>query len=171
MNAVAVSMTGAQAPPTREQIADVEAAIGYDVPERYKEFLKEFNGAIPQENIFDFPGGAKQSCVHEFLPLSEVVDVYNSGNFDKHPTLLPIAVDSTGNFICTSLGEDRAGEVYFLDHELTDDPAGVSRLAGSIPQFLEMLQPFDPSTVELEPGQVKFAWIDPEFLKANQREE
>ena len=54
------------------------------------------------------------------------------------------------------------GAIYFWDHER---PELATKLADSIGAFLELLEPFDVSSVKRKPGQVKKAWIDPEFLK------
>jgi len=51
--------------------------------------------------------------------------------------------------------------VFFGDHELPDK---LTQL-GSFAAFLELLEPFDPDSIQLKPGQVGRVWIDPEFLK------
>jgi len=50
----------------------------------------------------------------------------------------------------------------FWDHELPDK---LTKLAGSFAAFLELLEPFDPDSIQLKHGQVERVWIDPEFLK------
>ena len=58
--------------------------------------------------------------------------------------------------------EDKNGIVCFGDHETTE----ITTLAVTFGDFLELLQPFDISSVKLKPGQVKRVWVDPEFLNA-----
>ena len=54
------------------------------------------------------------------------------------------------------------GRVAFWDHELEDDDP-VSVLASDFASFFETLRPFDPSSVELKPGQVISVWVDPDL--------
>lgn len=48
----------------------------------------------------------------------------------------------------------------FWDHELEQETA----LNATFTAFLESLEEFDPRSVELKPGQVVSAWIDPSLL-------
>jgi hypothetical protein len=57
--------------------------------------------------------------------------------------------------------EGKNGIVCFWDHETTE----ITTLAVTFGDFLELLQPFDISSVKLKPGQVKRVWVDPEFLE------
>ncbi|WP_220669721.1 SMI1/KNR4 family protein [Paraburkholderia fungorum] len=66
----------------------------------------------------------------------------------------PFAVDDCGNyFLRTDDG------VSFWDHET----GNVTRLAASENAFIDRLT--EPRPVTLEEGQVRRAWIDPDFLK------
>ena len=65
-----------------------------------------------------------------------------------------IAVDDCGNYFVNV--QDR---IYFWDHELGEREF----LAKSLEEFL--LGCVAPTEVELLPGQVESAWIDPEFAK------
>lgn len=67
---------------------------------------------------------------------------------------IPFAQDDCGNFFVRD-----NGTFYFLDHE-TDE---LTLLASSEDEFLAGIHPIQP--VELKPGQVKSAWINPDFLK------
>jgi len=58
---------------------------------------------------------------------------------------------------------DQSGAVYFWDHETSD----VCQIAESLAAFLAALVPHPK--VELLPGQVKEAWIDPAFLEEQKR--
>jgi len=73
---------------------------------------------------------------------------------DLNKLLEPFAEDSCGNYFVL-----RAGFVYFWDHETGD----TTFLAASIDQFIEAL--VAPTPVKLREGQVKSAWINPEFAK------
>jgi hypothetical protein len=39
-------------------------------------------------------------------------------------------------------------------------------MASDFSAFMEMLEPFDPGSIKLRPGQAKSVWIDPDFLKS-----
>ncbi|WP_034382080.1 SMI1/KNR4 family protein [Herbaspirillum sp. CF444] len=67
---------------------------------------------------------------------------------------VPFAIDDSGNFFVRD-----NQSIYFLDHE-TDE---LTVLAISEADFLAGL--CSPQPVELTKGQVKSAWINPEFLK------
>ena len=53
------------------------------------------------------------------------------------------------------------GSMFFLDHELDE----LHEIAPSFDEFRTSLRAFDVSTLQLKPGQVKRAWIDPDLLK------
>jgi hypothetical protein len=166
-----VKLNGAQGAPDRALIAGVEKEIGGDLPASYLAFVDRFNGAVPEGNLLWVPTLGISTSIQQFIPLSELAYELKLANFARFPGLVPIAFDGTGNFICLSLAGRHAGEVYFLDHEMAGEPSGLSRVAGSVQELLEMLQPFDPLTVECSPDQLKFSWIDPEFLAAIKKKE
>lgn len=68
----------------------------------------------------------------------------------------PLAEDSCGNLVTLS----RAGSVCFWDHE-TDE---FTVIASSWEEFASGC--VSPKEAKLEPGQVKSAWIDPDFAKS-----
>lgn len=51
-----------------------------------------------------------------------------------------------------------------MDHEIPGLDAMI-RLAPSLAEFLESVTPFDSKQIKLKSGQVKKAWINPDFLK------
>ena len=65
-----------------------------------------------------------------------------------------------GNYVFV---DGATGAVYFWDHEQPTPPV---QMASDFAAFMEMLEPFDPGSIKLKPGQVKTAWIDPDFLKS-----
>jgi hypothetical protein len=154
-----------------------EANIAKKLPNDYKMFLLEFNGGEPESNEFSVPKAKTGSSVRMFYGL---IDKHKEGDlfhehkimFDRVPAnFLPIGGDSCGNCICLSLHSDTFGQVFFWDHELEADegePATFSnlfRIGNSFTEFFENLKQFDVSQVKLKPGQVKKAWINPDFLK------
>lgn len=143
---------------TAAEVEWLERALGLTFPESFRAFLMKYGDAKPDENVFDI-GGTNSSEVRSFLTPKEIEHTLATIWYDFSPGQIPIADDSCGNYVVVDLP---AGEwVYFWDHEL-DLP--LYKLADSISDFLELLEPFDPDSVQLAPGQVKSAWIDPNFL-------
>ena len=140
------------------QIEEVESLLNTNFDEDYKSFLLQHNGGIPEVNIFDI-SDKNQSGVNSFIPLSELVSE-NSKVLDTPSWAIPIAWAEGGNYVMLSLKGD--GQVIFWDHEL---PEEITTLADSFAEFILSLKPFDINSVELKEGQVKKAWIDPDFLK------
>jgi hypothetical protein len=76
----------------------------------------------------------------------------------RHPGSLIVGEDSCGNLFLYAPD----GSVSFWDHETNEEMV----LALSIEEFCNSL--VEPTPLVLRPGQVKSAWINPEFL-AEQR--
>lgn len=70
--------------------------------------------------------------------------------------IIPFAEDGCGNFAYI---EPVTGSVYFWDHEVEGD----QKIAPNVGDFISRLAPFDAASVQLEPNQVRLAWIDPSF--------
>jgi hypothetical protein len=98
--------------------------------------------------------------VNGFIPVRDItqeaqhIENLGAGSF-------PIAWAEGGNYILMDLAS--GGTVSYWDHEQPDSP---TELAESFLSFLDLLEPFDATAVELKPGQVISAWIDPDFLKS-----
>ncbi|WP_353936142.1 SMI1/KNR4 family protein [uncultured Herbaspirillum sp.] len=82
----------------------------------------------------------------------------------SHSDFLPIAYAEGGNYLCIASGGKDIGSIYFMDHEIPGLDAMI-RLAPSLAEFLESVTPFDSKQIKLKSGQVKKAWINPDFLK------
>ena len=144
-------------PASSQAIEEIQAAIGHVLSDSFKNFSQTSSGAKPETNILK----SSESCdvgVNAFIPVEEILEERRHiENLPKHA--YPVAWAEGGNYIVVD--EGRSGAVYFWDHEL---PEGMVELAPGFNAFLERLEPFDISKVELKPGQVKKAWIDPKFL-------
>jgi hypothetical protein len=138
-------------------IAELEKLFGANLPKSYLLFIKEHDGARPAPNVFKV-GNDNNAGVDEFISAHEVIRIRNLvDGFPSHA--LPVARASGGNFVYL---DPSSGVVYFWDHEIEDADI---KLADSFDEFLTKLQPFDVSQIKLKPGQVKSAWINPDFLK------
>jgi cell wall assembly regulator SMI1 len=139
-------------PAADSAISQVETEIGVTLPEDYRNFLSVYDGAIPEDNIFE---DDLNIGVERFIPVSEVMK--RAKRIDGFPEGgLPIAASAGGNYVYLT----KSGfEVYFWDHEVEDD----KKIAASFDEFLQKLKPFDASSIQLKPGQVKSVWIAPGF--------
>lgn len=140
-----------------QAITALEQILGRALPVDYLAFVAVHDGATPEGNFIAI-GPENESTVSGFVPVAEIPrEIQRVDGFP--PGWCPVAWDASGNYFC--LGQ-RDGAVYFWDHEVPEPP---KQLVGSFKEFLERLQPFDPRSVQLKPGQVKSAWINPDFLK------
>ncbi len=135
-------------------IRDAEVQLGCLIPSDYRTFVLKHDGATPAPNIF--ASSQNQSEVRRFVRLSEAASLRAS--IEGFPSkAIPVAEDSCGNYVWL---DHKTGAVFFWDHELEQDG---EKIADSFEAFLASLEPFDPQSVRLEPGQVKSVWVDPSF--------
>ncbi len=139
------------------EIEKLESEIGRALPHSFLEFIRQYDGAEPETNIFKI-GNVNESGVKGFIPVREVSE--ERRNIENLPLAsFPIAWAEGGNYVFI---DALSGSVYFWDHE---QPVPPVQMASDFAAFIEMLEPFDPGSIRLKPGQVKSAWIDPDFLK------
>jgi len=139
-------------------IASLEAILGGLPSHEFIDFVRENDGAEPETNIFRIDAG-NESGVNGFIPMCKIAEEMR--HIENLPEKsFPIAWAEGGNYVL--INQAAGGGVFFWDHERPDN---LIRLTDSFFAFLELLQPFDVNTIKLKPGQVKKAWIDPDFLK------
>jgi hypothetical protein len=144
---------------SEDSIRALESQLGCKLSESFKEFVRTQDGAKPETNMFKI-GDKNESGVAGFIPVEEIAEQRAHIEGFPQDKAYPVAWDDCGN--CVFVDEARDGAVFFWDHEL---PEGTTQLAPNFGSFLDLLEPFDISTVKLKPGQVKRVWVDPEFLK------
>lgn len=138
-------------------ITQVEARVGWSLPEAYRVFLLIFNGGRPEPSDFSVPQWHYQaSLVNDFSGI--IPGRYN--DIEKNIEILgyrlpngfiPIADDPGGNAILLSLHGPTRGKVYFWDHEnepneYTDDVRdypNIYLVADDFISFLHMLRDAD----------------------------
>jgi hypothetical protein len=129
----------------------------------FLEFVAQHDGAEPQANIFKV-GAANESGINGFIAVRDIVS--EMPRIENLPSeSYPVAWAEGGNYVIVNQADN--GAVFFWDHE---QPRDLFKLADSFRSFLELLEPFDVSSVGLRSGQIKKAWIDPEFQKQFQGE-
>ena len=145
-------------PASDESILALQVALGCQVSESFRSFLRANDGAEPETNIFKVTE-TNESGVNKFIPVSEILkERKRIENMAKEA--YPVAWAEGGNYVLVD--ESKNGAVLFWDHEAPDEP---TQLATSFGSFLDLLEPFDIQKIELKPSQVKRVWVDPEFLK------
>lgn len=137
---------------SEEVLKQLEARIGFMLPDDYRRFMSKFNGGRPGPSGFGFTTvkGKSDSSVRFFLTLDDREEYYTIQEFldcyaDRIPLkLLPIACDSFGNLILLDLGARFTGVVYFWDHEQEsmDEPTwdNIAVVAPSFTEFLNALE-------------------------------
>jgi hypothetical protein len=139
-------------------IVQLQYRIGAELPADFLQFIAEYDGAKPENNVFKIEDG-NESGISRFIPVKEITKKMLV--IENLPVgSIPIALAECGDYIVLS----KEGEwvVYFWNHEV----ATFSKIADSFHSFLEKIIPFDIKSVELRPEDVKRAWIDPDFLKS-----
>ena len=151
-------------PASDEQIAALEAHIGFSLPEDYKAFARQHNGGRPEPDAFDFINefeDQEEDIVFCFFPLRDIDcgemtditmedladwpihcawdDLQNDYReiYEQDPEqqVLPIGTDGSSNYIAILLEGDGAGSIVFFEHEM----ARISPLAPDFDAFLEQL--------------------------------
>lgn len=143
---------------SQDEISTLEHIVGRQLPPDILHFVTGNDGAKIETNIFKI-GPGNESGVNGFIPVNEIAGEMKRIN-DLPSGYFPIAWTEGGNYVIVNSAAP--GAVFFWDHEMTD---GIVKLADNLRSFLDLLEPFDVNSIKLRPGQVKKAWIDPDFLK------
>lgn len=113
---------------TEGAVRDFEAAVGFRLPEDYREFLlKDNGGQQPEPDCFRVETG-EITAVSVLFPIGKSGDYYDlSAHFeyqkDELPRgVIPIGKDIGGNTICLALDGEERGSVLFMEHEAETGP-------------------------------------------------
>lgn len=140
-------------------ISALEKTLGIVLSIGFKAFLKEYDGAEPESNIFQI-NNTNNSGVNEFIPVQMILKEREHIE-NIPPRAFPFAYAEGGNYLILDLNDKE--DVLFWDHETAE----LIKLSNSFEEFLSDLQPFSVNDVVLESGEVGNVWIDPDFLKDN----
>ena len=134
-------------------LEDIEKKFVVPFPDDYRDFLLKYDGAIPEDNLFN---NDSRVSVEYFVPVSEIATL--AENIEGFPSgAWPIASGGGGDYIYIRQSDK---SVFYWNHEIED---GDFKLASSFGDFLANLKPFDTSSIQLKPEQVKSSWVDPDF--------
>lgn len=147
-----VVVVDSEMPIAQEDLVRLEDQLKIELPDEYRRFLLQNNGGRPEPDVFRFIDSSQsitQDSVAWFMCIKpeHINDLYETmseltGRIPDN--MLPIAVDSFGNYICLiTIGESR-GEIYFWDHELETEDKNTFFVAFNFNTFLQSLS--DPDT-------------------------
>jgi hypothetical protein len=152
---VVAKIAGGRGPLSSQRIADIEKRLGVNLPSDYRAFMLEHNGGVPHPADFTFAdeiGPYTDGSVVEFYSIQEdeaerglltAYRMFCSGDPRMPRDVIPIASELVGNQICLCVTGQRAGYVYFWDHEneCEGEPTydNMHLLARSFTEFLARL--------------------------------
>lgn len=140
--------------PSAAALSDLESWLGQQLPAAYVDFVREHDGAEPQQNSIvtseNEVAVARFVSVREAAKLAEQTDGFPVG-------FIPLAEDDCGNYFYV---DPLSGVVRFWDHEIE---GGDEVVASDVSVFIAKLNPCELAKVKLAPGQVKRVWVDPSF--------
>lgn len=152
-----IGLKGGRVASERDIVA-LETLIGQPLDNDFRKFIAENDGAIPESNAFPVNGISNFGGINEFTLVKNIISERSClESIGDHA--YPIALSEGGNYVVLDQGQ--GGAIFFWDHEIDE----FSQIADSFTEFLELIEPFDERSIKLAPGQVKSAWIDPDFLK------
>ncbi len=130
-------------------VAAVEAIIGADFPDSYRQFLLRTNGGTPSPDTIDVPGlVGSPTDVQVFFGVGRPIisdNVVWNYELVKERCIrclaVPVACDSGGNLFCLSLERGRAlPSVFYWD--LARPDCAVLDVATNFEEFVDRLRPF-----------------------------
>lgn len=130
---------------TPQDIAQVEAQIGCELPAQLRAFYLQHNGGHCQTNLFMAEDEGYK--INEFLPLKYGRNTLEStylGAFLDNPlmpqNLVPFAGDAGGDYFCFATDDVQAGAIIFFESEYYDEPErALVFLAPSFSAFVAQL--------------------------------
>ncbi len=145
-------------------LEDFEQIIQYRLPEDYRKYLLNFNGAEPTNTVCSISDAEGETRIHGVLGIHDGPEYcrlesnFGDDNSTKKTGLLAFSDDAFGNYFCISLLPKHYGEVYFYDHESSyaDDIDTLIKIADSFDCFIESL-------ISEEEYENSLANTDPEF--------
>lgn len=146
---------------TEDSLASIEEKYTCQLPDDYRRFLLQNNGAFPSPDCVTFKEAGRDTASDVFCYLA-IGDERAWASMEWHyetysgripQDTLPVARDSCGNLWLLSTRSEDAGSVYFWDHgsydtfdetELDNWP----RVAASFQEFRDAVGAFDTSASE-----------------------
>lgn len=143
--------------PSDQRIVEFESDCRIALPEEFKQFIKEYNGAVPITN--QFSDGRGERMIERFLCLVDDFESDVNGWYDIEVVLtqiesrllddedligynvIPFAALFAGDFVCLDCRKSGISPVVVWYHEESDDLSPVfATVATNFTEFLEMLK-------------------------------
>jgi hypothetical protein len=150
-------------PADDETLRGLEERLTTPIPESVVELLREHDGGRLEPNQMDpTRAGAEAGIgVDGFLSVAGIIATMSQLGPRLESGMIPIADASAGDLVCVAQTD---GSIWFWDHEL-EDRGPLSRVAGSLAEFVSFLQPIIPGEIDLTEEEKASAWVDPQFLR------
>lgn len=117
-----------------DRIEEMEKKYNITLPDQYRNFLCKYNGGYTPKTKFKV--GKISSDIRGFYGIGNEKLSFNTVNLKEwiDKSLMPIAVDSFGNYLVIGLDNNSAGKIFFCDHELGNE---VKCIAENLKSFLK----------------------------------
>ena len=136
---------------SEKRLNEFETYKKVHLPAEYRDFLLKFNGGQPVPSFFWIKLGEDGSSIFQFYGLHDGPSHLSISTYienEKHgvpKSMLPIADDGTGNFICLGISSFNDAELFFIDHDVhpfyqPNSLKGITKIASSFSEFLLMLR-------------------------------
>lgn len=166
-----VLMNAKNAGLSEKEVDELQRRLGRQLPVEYRQFLVRGNVFVPDSNRIT--GQGMIGSVVKFLGVSldptEDLHATMETYVDRVPVnAIPVALAGGGNLVCIDLV---TGATYLWDHENEavegeePDFRNMHLLAESFSRFVDAMEPFDPSTVVLDPKDVVSVKLKPGFAE------
>jgi len=143
-------------------LEDFEQIIQYRLPEDYRKYLLDFNGAEPINTVCSISDAEGETRIHSMLGIHDGPEYcrlesnFGDDNSTRKTGLLTFSDDTFGNYFCIYLLPKHYGGVYFYDHESSyaDDIDTLIRIADSFDCFIESLtseEEYENSLADTDP--------------------
>ena len=154
-------------PASLDAIDRVEVRLGVRIPDAYRHVLASIGNGGPVRS-------ARPLGVSAMVGFDGLFGVERGDWYDLEAVVgrllgripewfIPFAESPGGNLVGFSIHEEHEGTVWFWDHELELAGNAVSRLADSVSEFLEALDPSEPDPGSPKPTVRSVKIRNPEF--------
>ena len=147
-------------------IIQLEKRIKLKLPKDYCEFLLEYNGGDPESNIIYFKGNSLSINYFFGLGVDSLYDLEKTyfqvkNRIPKY--CIPICEVEGGNLLLLNY---KKSSIYFWDHEEESNKLKhLTKISNNFKNLLDIIQPFDIESVNMDNCEVLEVWVDPDFLK------
>ncbi|MFO1041860.1 MAG: SMI1/KNR4 family protein [Planctomycetaceae bacterium] len=142
------------APLPDDMITGAELLLGVKFPTDYRDCLRTNHCGYPSPSEFVVPveGRPFRSSLGTLLTIDPRAEYFNIFNYlppmaNEHhlpPTIIPIAQDGGGDFVCLDYRQSSIPTIVYWHHEVSG-VEGITPLAGTFSELLASMQPEEVS--------------------------